>query len=354
MAQSELVADTVSVPDTSNGKELSIPMDGSAVSDLPLTLSKTVRLWPYEQHVALCYASRGVGHMPSIFSALREIKTCGVEFTLCPSFYRGIPDAQNHVTEQALSSSADVLWFVEDDMLLPVGVLAAMLEEHEHGARVVTVDYQGRSASGRFIMKDNTGRVMLTPMGCLLVDRSVFAELPVPPWQVHTTQTALPDGTWIDTGKVSVQGQQDVFFSRSCWERGIEIVALDGWEAGHLDVKEYGGRHNFGVDTVLCYGGKGDLQWKPDGSVSWRKHKIRLRERDGDIVADSDDKVIYIMSEKGTVMDILESKARPYIRRKWKPINKTQFDSMARKQAQHRQERIEQQKAELAEMDKPS
>lgn len=349
MVQSELVADTVNTSVTSNGKEANILPVGNEVS-----ISRTIRNWPHQQHVALCYASRGVGHMPSVFSAWRELEATKVQYTLCPAFYQPIPEAQNEVTRLALDSGADVLWFVEDDILLPVGVLDAMLTEHAHGAKVVTVDYSGRDAHGSFIVRDRDGRVMLTPMGCLLVDRSVFNALPNPPWQVDTVYRAMPNGTWLNTGAISHIGQQDVFFSRNCWDKGIPITELKGWQVGHLDVKEHGGRNNYGTDVVHCYGGTGELQWKPSGLVPWRKHKTRISLKDGVIVADDEEKVIYIMSEKGTVLDMQESKARMYLKRNWKPISKTQFEAQLKKQNAHRQERIEQQRADIADMDKPS
>lgn len=363
MVQLGHVADTVQLPDTSNGKEAVIPSDGNAESTLPQTdgsLSRTVKHWNHTTHVALCFASRGTGHMPSAFGAFRELVSSGVPFTLCPTFYQNIPDAQNSITRLALDSKADVLWFVEDDMLLPVGVLNRMLDEHSKGYKVVTVDYKGRGA-GNFIMRDaDTNRVLLTPMGCLLVDRSVFDVIGDPPWQVDTIWE-LRRGKWFDTGRIATAGQQDTRFSRLMLQHDIEIKQVDGVEAGHLEVKEHGQHNNYGVDYVVCHGGNGELEWKPEGIAPYRQRKsqghkpssvTRYSVTEGRLVPmDDNDKVIYLMSQKGTVLDMVQSKARPYLKRKWTQINKAQFEKQLKVQTAHRQKRMDDQVRELQEMD---
>lgn len=210
--------------------------------------------------LAVCIASRGTGHIRTIAGVIREVALAGVEPVWCWSFGRPIPDAQVEITRQALASDADAFWFVEDDQLLSTGVLSAMIGA---AAPVVTVDYQGRHGRSLVERHPRTGAVVLTPMGCLLVQRDVFSRISDPPWQVDRSWV-LEQGEWRETAAPSYAGGQDGHFSRECLRASIPILALDGWEVGHLDLVRAGGRTNYGMDTVQCYGGRGDLPWKPE------------------------------------------------------------------------------------------
>jgi len=294
------------------------------------------------------------------------------------------------------------LLFVEDDQLLPVGVLAAVLDAaRDHP--IVTVDYQTRSGELMVGRHPKTGEVLLTPMGFLLVRRDVFDRIPSPPWQVGT-QWELRRGVWHDTGRVARAGGQDAHFSRQVVAAGITIHALPGWEVGHLDRVQQGGRTNDGMDVVRCYGGTGDLQWAPppiwtDNGQARALRRAAILAADADAapptsdmeaitVADEakdsktaaapagpanidtskapvasaatvpprrDEHTAYLMSEKGTVLDMQRGKPLKnflkHAKGTWIEITKAQFDKALVAQTEHRQQRIAEQKRELAEMD---
>ena len=83
----------------------------------------------------VCLCSRGLVHSRTIKSLWRELPA---EWELLTTDDLPIPDAQTTITEQALSLDPQFLWYVEEDMGLPEGILAAMMSA---GEPVVPANY---------------------------------------------------------------------------------------------------------------------------------------------------------------------------------------------------------------------
>lgn len=272
--------------------------------------------------LAICYCSRGMGHDRTIAGVIREVSSVDVEPVWCWSFGLPIPDAQNDVTRQALAADADALWFVENDHLLPVGVVHALLA---HDAPVVAANYLLRSGVPCAITNERTGVVELVGLGCTLIRTEVFAHIPDPPFQVGNRFT-WDGGEWRDTGVPEHMGGQDVTFCRAVRAAGMQIAVLPGVEVGHLETIRRGDHVNYGMDQIICHGGAGDLPWLPP----------KRRPGMG--------KQIFIKSPGGTVMDMDEDKAGPWFDRGWVRINKSDFTTALKAQ----NEFIAQKKAEIA------
>ena len=185
--------------------------------------------------VALCLASRGLTHSRTMEAALWNLRLAEVDFIPCFSHDEPIPDAQNLVTIQALSTNAEWLWYLEEDVIPPSTALRAMLPE----ARVVTAKYRNRGGTWAF-SQDRCGRLQYAGMGCLLVHRSVFSKLKVPYFDVTSNWTWQDDGTVkaspIESG---AYGRQDIHFFAQLWQSGIE-ARLANIICEHAQVKKYG------------------------------------------------------------------------------------------------------------------
>lgn len=115
--------------------------------------------------LAVVLPSRGVIHSRTIEAVLRETAALPTDWTsrLFIAHGRPIPDCFNEPTARALAWGARLVWFVEEDMALPVGILGALLA---HPAPFVAADYP---AGGHpTVHRDQTGTVLWTGTGCLL------------------------------------------------------------------------------------------------------------------------------------------------------------------------------------------
>lgn len=207
--------------------------------------------------IAVCIASRGVGHYRTIAGVIREVEPYPHRW--CWSIGNPIPAAQNQVAAEALSDErVSHLLFIEDDHLLPVGVLDAMLRMQ---ASIVGAPYQLRGDISCVI--ESPAGVELIGLGCTLVQREVFAAMPEPPFQVDSRQAWTAQG-WKDTGIPEHAGGQDIFFCRNARAAGIPIRVLDKtFQVGHLETVRAGARANYGTDEVICWGGSPDMPYYP-------------------------------------------------------------------------------------------
>ncbi len=250
--------------------------------------------------IAVCIPSRGIGHMPTIYGVQRELESGPYEH-IRPyffSFYRGLPQAHNHVVHKALQHpNVTHLWIVEDDHLLPVGILAALLERR---APVVSGQYQFRSGGTMASTHPRSGEVVMVPTGCLLVERQVFNKLPHPPFQ--RSKYILKNGEWEQTTRL-LHTAGDIFFSAQCRELGIPMEIVWEPEVGHLNIVDHGDRSLTGVDNVTLIGGSGDLEWEPPAKFNTLKGKVRIRNPGRTLVIDIDTMLAKGYIKKGWTLE---------------------------------------------------
>lgn len=245
-----------------------------------------------------------MGFDPTIFGAIREIERTPHPHIWCPAFYLPIPDAHNETARLALADDRVThLWFVENDHLLPVGVLDAMLALD---APVAAAEYVLRGGHSCVI---RSGRgVELVGLGCTLVRREVFAQIPHPPFQVGKRQQWNGSG-WQERQSPEHAGGQDIFFCQQVRAAGLAIAVLGPeWNVGHLEIMQAGDHINQGMDWIRCWGGSPDLPWYPP--------------RRDDLMA----KVVYLKSPGGLVID-MDTASTEYARLKkqgWVEVQKSE------------------------------
>src|SRR3990167_7397518 len=127
--------------------------------------------------IAVVSPSLGKMQSKTVECLLRNLQ--GLTFVPFLSHGLPIPDCFNEPLERALAIKPDYVWFVEDDMYFPYDTLRRMIDSDEY---IISIDYTDKNNDwGRSFTKyDRDGNVVLTGMGCMLVEREVFNDLGKP------------------------------------------------------------------------------------------------------------------------------------------------------------------------------
>lgn len=188
--------------------------------------------------IAVCIATRGLINTWCIESVVKNLSHSKVH---PHGFYftkdKPIPDAQNHLVQQALADHYEYLWFVEEDMIIPDGALDAMLALE---APVVAVDYPMENGWGCVCHKD--GKVLWCGLGCTLIRADVFDKISYP-WFRSDKTARITDLEHLEFHIEDVPnkyGGHDIMFGLAVNEAGLEIKEVPGVTATHMKIQEYG------------------------------------------------------------------------------------------------------------------
>lgn len=174
-----------------------------------------------------------------------------------------IPDAHETLAARGLAAGADLLWFVEEDMLPPAHALRSLLARiwvHEGVGiepRVVTCDYPvGERPTHSCVTRlPATGAVLWAGLGCTLMTRGALERLPRP-WfrsdrQYLLGRTDKPELLMVN--RPARYGGHDVAFYRACAELGmpVAVVPPDELLCGHARLRSLGqAQTNQGAHTI--------------------------------------------------------------------------------------------------------
>lgn len=167
-----------------------------------------------------------------------------------------IPNAQNELIRRALRTDCSYFWLVEEDVIIPPKTLKKMLRKDKD---VICVDYP--VISGWSTIKKENGEIKHCGLGCTLIKREVFEEIPGPWFSIDKSLDA-------DTGKIldipMKYGGHDIFFGIKLREHGFKIHQLDGVECGHLRCSDLNRREdNDGVYKI--YSLPAISRWQEEG-----------------------------------------------------------------------------------------
>lgn len=201
--------------------------------------------------IAVCLPSRGTVYSQTVDEILRELKSFGADWEIYWSHANPIPDCFNIVTEQALKDK-DVthLWYVEEDMVLPKGILKHMISEMvENNWTIVASDYPLIDVPSRTIYRDPYGAAYFTGCGCTIVQKKVFNILSKPYWRTDVEWNIeikddylLVKPKWVkDTSKV--YGYQDITFGLSLYLKNNPIM-VSSMSCGQRKMTHEGGKDN--------------------------------------------------------------------------------------------------------------
>lgn len=206
--------------------------------------------------IAVCIPSRGTIYSQTVEEVLREVK--GFDYQIFWSHANPIPDCFNIITKQALADKEVThLWFVEEDMVLPKGILRHQVwEMTDKHAVAVAADYPLVQAPSATVYRDPYGYAYFSGCGSLLVKRSVFTKEPYwradIQWHIEIKDDILEIAPkWADAGKV--YGQQDISFGVSLYLKGTPIL-VSSMTCGQRTIEKVGGKdNNAGFHQIVEY-----------------------------------------------------------------------------------------------------
>lgn len=168
--------------------------------------------------LAICLPSRGQVFSKTMEAVHREIRLVDSSFTtkLFMTHDKPLPECFNDLTARALAWGAEYLFFVEEDMILPEGILIDLLKCDDP---IVTADYPVIGGAHTAIEYPD---VILTGTGCLLVDRHVFEELSLPYWKSQAYNLS----TWQPLDIKMSYGGHDADFSKRVADLGYKIKII--------------------------------------------------------------------------------------------------------------------------------
>lgn len=173
-------------------------------------------------NIAVIFPSRGLAFSKTCEELLDNLEEH--DYKLYFAHGKSIPHCFNIPLEQALRNRIHThFWFVEDDMILPAGVLNDMLAMHEPA---VACDYPVTEDGTSATCIDPDGTVLYSGTGCLLVTRAFINAYKRPVfrsdvrWQLRVTEGVelRPERSTGD-----VYGMHDVNFGLLAYMRGKPI-----------------------------------------------------------------------------------------------------------------------------------
>lgn len=158
---------------------------------------------------------------------LRELE--GFDYEIFWAHGKSLPDAFNDPTERALKDpDVFALWFVEDDMILPDGILREMFAQNYP---VVAMDYPFRQNGDSTVLHDPEGFAFWTGTGCLLVAKAVLENMPKPIWRTDRTFDPFIDPDTIHFWPRKLDkvfyGLHDLNFGLVLYSAGLPIMVLE-------------------------------------------------------------------------------------------------------------------------------
>ena len=163
-----------------------------------------------------------------------------------------IPDCFNEVVGMAYNWGADLVWILEEDVVLrsPGVTFPAMVSTIANGADVAIVDYTvGSLANGfsRGIARDGANRIGWAPTGCILIKRVCFDRLPRP-WFTTRGRALRESGEVTWQSDTPIAYGVDVEFTHALRQMGFNLQEVKA-RCDHLRVVATGqletndGRH---------------------------------------------------------------------------------------------------------------
>lgn len=170
--------------------------------------------------------SRGLIFSETIDEVLRELRawdSTGTHYELFFSHGNPIPEAFNGPTERILADPTIThIWIVEEDMILPEGMLIDMMSLMTE-YRIVTADYP--VAPDVPCLTYVEGKVLYGGTGCLLFQRRLLDDMDHPIWSTdkeYTTDGQLL-GPRSEASQAAVYGQHDISFYLSLWRNNVAV-----------------------------------------------------------------------------------------------------------------------------------
>jgi hypothetical protein len=176
--------------------------------------------------LAVILPSRGLLYSQTFEELLRELEPYNYQIFFAHEM--GLPDCFNIPTEQALADpDVFALLLVEDDMIIPKGMLKRMFEVNYP---VVAMDYPFRQNGDATTLHDPDGKAFWTGTGFMLIARSVLDKMPKPIWRTDRTFDPFVDKDTIHFWPRKLDkvfyGLHDLNFGLTLYSAGLPIHVM--------------------------------------------------------------------------------------------------------------------------------
>lgn len=177
--------------------------------------------------LAVILPSRGLVFSRTVAEVLREVRSLGREWEMFMAHSRPIPDCFNEPIAEGMAWGATHFWLVEEDMALPPGILAELVES---GAPIASADYPVKPGI-MCVNRDAQGVPRHSGTGCLLAERDALAaEMPFTTdwWYIITDGGA----TWTrqrvsESARSVIYGLHDIEFGMGLYRKGRPMHIID-------------------------------------------------------------------------------------------------------------------------------
>lgn len=179
--------------------------------------------------LAVVLPSRGLMFSETLDELLRELNDFGGEYQIYWAHAKPLPQCFNDPTEEALKDPDNfALLFVEDDMVIPKGILKKMFERRYPA---VALDYPFRQDGDSTCLHDPNGFAFWTGTGFLLVAREILEGMEKPIWRTDTTYEQFIDKDtmhWWPRKLTKVfYGLHDLRFGLILYSNGVPIFPME-------------------------------------------------------------------------------------------------------------------------------
>lgn len=176
--------------------------------------------------LAVVVPSRGLMFSETLEELLRELEDFNYEIFW--AHQKGLPQCFNDPTEEALKDpDVYAVLFVEDDMIIPKGILKKMFSVKYP---VTALDYPFQQNGDSTVLHDPKGMAFWTGTGFMLVAKSVLQQMEKPIWRTDTTFDPFIDKDTIHFWPRKLDkvfyGLHDLRFGLVLYSAGLPIYTM--------------------------------------------------------------------------------------------------------------------------------
>jgi len=211
--------------------------------------------------------TRGIIDTLTIESILKNTKDYDVEFFFTHNL--PLPDSRIEVTKRFLESDCTHIWWIDDDMVIPDGHLAKLIEASDENT-IATSGYYMQN--GQTSVHYENGVATQCGFGCVLIHRNIIEGTPEPLYLTNLTKVNFGgDIRWLEDN--SAWGGEDIWFYHQAVDKaGFKITEVKPL-VGHLRIRDWGSKYlNKGVHDIYQLDERGQDGFRQElGSEAWHK-----------------------------------------------------------------------------------
>ena len=196
-----------------------------------------------QNKLAVVLPSRGLMFSETFEELLGELD--GFDYEIFWAHGKSLPDCFNIPTEKALADpEVYAVLFVEDDMIIPKGILRQMFAMNYP---VVALDYPFQQNGDSTCLHDPQGMAFWTGTGFMLVAREILEQLEKPIWRTNRTFDPFIDKDtihfWPRKLTKVFYGLHDLNFGMVLYSAGVPVMPMKQ-TAGQRKLKKLGDVHS--------------------------------------------------------------------------------------------------------------